>query len=58
LLSSEHETFNTLKNQGYNFEHNYGQVKQNLATILAFAPTSNACSPKPAATAPAPPNAS
>ena len=22
--STLHETFNTLKNQGYNFEHNYG----------------------------------
>ena len=32
----ENETFNTLKNQGYNFEHNYGQGKQNLATILAL----------------------
>jgi hypothetical protein len=25
-----------LKNQGYNFEHNYGYGKQNLATILAL----------------------
>ena len=32
----ENETFNTLKNQGYNFEHNYGHGKQNLATILAL----------------------
>jgi len=32
----ENETFNTLKNQGYNFEHNYGYGKQNLATILAL----------------------
>lgn len=31
----ENETFNTLKNQGYNFEHNYGHGKQNLATLLA-----------------------
>ena len=31
----ENETFNTLKNQGYNFEHNYGHGKQNLATVLA-----------------------
>jgi len=36
LLSSERETFNTLKNLGYNFEQNYGQVKQNPATILAL----------------------
>jgi len=32
----ENETFNTLKNQGYNFEHNYGHGKQNLATNLAL----------------------
>ena len=32
----ENETFNTLKNQDYNFEHNYGHGKQNLATILAL----------------------
>ncbi len=32
----ENETFNTLKNQGYHFEHNYGHGKQNLATILAL----------------------
>jgi hypothetical protein len=27
----ENETFNTLKNQGYNFEHNYGHGKNNLS---------------------------
>src|SRR5262249_25110495 len=32
----ENETFNTLKNQGYNFEHNYGHGQQNLATVLAL----------------------
>ena len=32
----ENETFNTLKNQGYNFEHNYGHGKENLSTILAY----------------------
>jgi len=32
----ENETFNTLKNQGYNFEHNYGHGQQNLATNLAL----------------------
>lgn len=32
----ENETFNTLKNQGYHFEHNYGHGAQNLATILAL----------------------
>ncbi len=31
----ENETFNTLKNQGYNLEHNYGHGKQYLATVLA-----------------------
>lgn len=31
----ENETFNTLKNQGYHFEHNYGHGKENLSTILA-----------------------
>lgn len=32
----ENETFNTLKNQGYNFEHNYGHGVKNLATVLAL----------------------
>jgi hypothetical protein len=32
----ENETFNTLKNQGYHFEHNYGHGYQHLATTLAF----------------------
>lgn len=32
----ENETFNTLKNQGYNFEHNYGHGKQNLSTVFAM----------------------
>lgn len=32
----ENETFNTLKNQGYHFEHNYGHGHQNLATVLAY----------------------
>ncbi len=31
----ENETFNTLKNQGYNFEHNYGHGKQYLCSTLA-----------------------
>lgn len=30
----ENETFNTLKNQGYNFEHNYGLGKQNLTMVF------------------------
>jgi hypothetical protein len=32
----ENETFNTLKNLGYNFEHNYGHGKKNLSTILCL----------------------
>ena len=32
----ENETFNTLKNQGYKFEHNYGHGKKNLSTIFAM----------------------
>ena len=31
----ENETFNTLKNQGYNFEHNYGHGYKHLCNILA-----------------------
>jgi hypothetical protein len=31
----ENETFNTLKNQGYNFEHNYGHGLQNLSVVFA-----------------------
>ena len=32
----ENETFNTLKNQGYQFEHNFGHGKKNLHTVFAF----------------------
>ena len=32
----ENETFNTLKNQGYHFEHNYGHGKENLCTVMAY----------------------
>lgn len=38
----ENETFNTLKNQGYNFERNYGHGQNNLCSnftmlmVLAF----------------------
>jgi Transposase DDE domain len=32
----ENETFNTLKNQGYHFEHNYGHGTRHLATVLAL----------------------
>ena len=30
------ETFNTLKNQGYNFEHNYGHGQKNLSVVFAM----------------------
>ena len=30
----ENETFNTLKNQGYHIEHNFGHGKQNLSMIF------------------------
>lgn len=32
----ENETFNTLKNLGYNFEHNYGHGQKYLSTILCL----------------------
>jgi hypothetical protein len=32
----ENETFNTLKNQGYHFEHNYGHGEKNLAVVMAL----------------------
>jgi hypothetical protein len=32
----ENETFNTLKNQGYHFEHNFGHGNQHLCTFLAY----------------------
>jgi Transposase DDE domain len=32
----ENETFNTLKNQGYHLEHNYGHGKQFLSTVFAM----------------------
>jgi hypothetical protein len=31
----ENETFNTLKNQGYHFEHNFGHGQQNLSVVFA-----------------------
>jgi hypothetical protein len=31
----ETETFNTLKNQGYHFEHNYGHGEQHLFVVFA-----------------------
>jgi hypothetical protein len=35
-LKIENETFNTLKNQGYNFEHNYGHGEQHLSAVFAM----------------------
>lgn len=32
----ENETFNTLKNQGYNFEHNFGHGIKNLNSVLTY----------------------
>ncbi len=32
----ENETFNTLKNQGYNFEHNFGHGYQNLCSVMTM----------------------
>ena len=32
----ENETFNTLKNQGYHFEHNFGHGEKNLSVIFAL----------------------
>ena len=32
----ENETFNTLKNQGYQFEHNYGHGKNHLSVVFAL----------------------
>lgn len=32
----ENETFNTLKNQGYHFEHNFGHGHKHLSTVFAY----------------------
>lgn len=32
----ENETFNTLKNQGYHFEHNFGHGKNHLSVVFAL----------------------
>jgi hypothetical protein len=32
----ENETFNTLKNQGYQFEHNFGHGNKNLNVVFAY----------------------
>src|SRR5216683_1759728 len=36
LLHLLNAGFNTLKNQGYNFEHNYGHGQQNLSVVFAM----------------------
>ena len=35
-LKIENWTFNTLKNQGYHFEHNYRHGKENLSVVFAM----------------------
>jgi hypothetical protein len=32
----ENETFNTLKNQGYHYEHNFGHGSEYLHTVFAY----------------------
>ena len=32
----ENETFNTLKNQGYHFEHNFGHGRKQLCSVLTL----------------------
>ncbi len=32
----ENKTFNTLKNQGYQFEHNFGHGNKNLSIVFAM----------------------
>jgi hypothetical protein len=32
----ENETFNTLKNQGYHYEHNFGHGEQHLSVVMAM----------------------
>jgi hypothetical protein len=32
----ENETYNTLKNQGYHFEHNFGHGMKNLSVVMAL----------------------
>lgn len=35
-IDAKRETFNTLKNQGYHFEHNFGHGKKNLSVVFAL----------------------
>lgn len=36
LRSTHHETLNTLKNQGYHFEHNFGLGKKHLSEVFVL----------------------
>ena len=36
LWSTHHETFNTLKNQGYQFEHNFGHGNKYLCQVFSL----------------------
>ena len=36
LWPTHHETFNTLKNQGYQFEHNFGHGYKNLSHVFGL----------------------
>ncbi len=36
LRPTHHETFNTLKNQGYHFGHNFGLGKQHLSEVFVL----------------------
>jgi hypothetical protein len=35
-VEDKNETFNTLKNQGYHYEHNYGHGKKHLSVVFAM----------------------
>jgi len=35
-IDAKRETFNTLKNQGYHFEHNFGHGEKNLSVVFAL----------------------
>jgi hypothetical protein len=41
----ENETYNTLKNQGYHFEHNFGHGKQNLSVVFVMDQVVEDCCP-------------
>jgi hypothetical protein len=41
----ENETFNTLKNQDYQFEHNFGHGNKNLSVVFAMEPETSRPAP-------------